>query len=213
MTEEQKGVFTPFSTLAREAHEEFVERRSRFIGHAAPVANEAQALDFIARIRHEYADATHNVYAYVINENNIVRYSDAGEPQGTAGIPVLEVIKKNGLTNAAVVVTRYFGGILLGAGGLVRAYSNAAGLACEAAGKVDYTEFTEFALTLGYSDYNRLRAPLERFELKTDSSFFGAEVELRLAVRSDDFPRLCAMITEATAGRAKIAETGRRVDF
>ena len=103
---------------------EFVERKSRFIGHIAPVRDEAEALDFLSRIRAEHRDASHNVFAYILRENGVKRMSDDGEPQGTGGVPVLEVLEREGLTDVAVVVTRYFGGILLGAGGLVRAYSH-----------------------------------------------------------------------------------------
>ena len=204
---------TVFSTLARESHAEMTEKRSRFIGHAAPVKTEKEALDFIARIRHEYADATHNVYAYMLKDNNIARYSDAGEPQGTAGIPVLEVIKKLGVTDCVVVVTRYFGGILLGAGGLVRAYGASAKLACDGAGTVTYQPFTEFKIEAGYSDFNKLQPVLARFDLKTDGTDYAEKVVLRLAVRSPEFESVRLAVTESTAGRVSVTETGTRVDF
>lgn len=202
-----------FVTLAREAHSEFTEKRSVFIGHAAPAASEREALDFIARMRHEYADATHNVYAYVLRENNIARYSDAGEPQGTAGIPVLEIIKKRGITAAVIVVTRYFGGILLGAGGLVRAYSAAASAACDESGTVEYRNFTEFTVTVGYSDFNRLQPVLARFALKTDGADYAENVTLRLAAESGTADSVIAAVVESTAGRASVEKTGSRVDF
>ena len=202
-----------FSTLGREAHAEMIEKRSRFIGHAAPVKTEKEALDFIARIRHEYADATHNVYAYMLKENNIARYSDAGEPQGTAGIPVLEVIKKLGVTDCVIVVTRYFGGILLGAGGLVRAYGASAKAACDAAGTVKFEPYTEFTVEANYSDFNKLQPVLGRFDLKTDGTDYAENVVLRLAIREGEFEKARLAVTEATAGRAKVTETGTRVDF
>ena len=202
-----------FSTLSGEGHAELTERRSRFIGHACAVKSEQDALDFIARIRHEYADATHNVYAYIIKENNIARYSDAGEPQGTAGIPVLEVIKKLNITDTVIVVTRYFGGILLGAGGLVRAYSAAAKAACDAAGTVSYANFTEVTLKTGYSEYNKLLPLLGKFDLKTDGTDFAGEVTLRLAVKSSQLDAFSRAVTEASAGRVTVDVTGTRVDF
>ena len=203
---------TGFSTLAREGHAELIEKRSRFIGHARPVKTEKEALDFIARMRHEYADATHNVYAYMLRENNIARYSDAGEPQGTAGIPVLEVIKKLGVTDCVIVVTRYFGGVLLGAGGLVRAYGASAKAACDEAGTVEFAEFVEFTVEAGYSDFNKLQPVLARFELKTDGTEYAENVVLRLAVRTPCYEEVRAAVVEATAGRAAVTETGRRVD-
>ena len=211
MSDNQK--FASFSTLAGEGHAELIEKRPQFIGHAKPVKTEAAALEFIAAMRHKYADATHNVYAYMLRENNIARYSDAGEPQGTAGIPTLEVIKKSGITDAVIVVTRYFGGILLGAGGLVRAYRAAAKAACDAAGTVEFTQFTEFTIELSYSDYNKIQPVLGRFDLKTDGTDYAENVILRLAVRSPEFDQVRSAVVEITAGRAAVTQTGVRVDF
>ena len=126
-----------YVTIGKEGSATLVEKKSEFIGYAAHVENESEALDFIAKIKHRHSDARHNVYAYVLKKNNIMRYSDDGEPQGTAGMPVLDVIRKTGFTDAVIVVTRYFGGILLGTGGLVRAYSASAKLAVEDAGILD----------------------------------------------------------------------------
>jgi uncharacterized YigZ family protein len=115
-----------YKTVYQYGEAEIIEKKSRFIASVKPVTTEQEALDFINEIKSKYWDATHNVYAYVIGHNNIQRYSDDGEPAGTAGIPVLEVIKKEQMQDVAVVVTRYFGGTLLGAGGLVRAYGKSA---------------------------------------------------------------------------------------
>lgn len=117
-----------YTTLAGYGEDEFVEKRSRFIGYAAPVSTEAEAVAFVNSIRERHREATHNVYAYILREGQIKRYSDDGEPQGTAGIPVLDVLQKAGIVDAVVVVTRYFGGTLLGAGGLVRAYTEGAAI-------------------------------------------------------------------------------------
>ena len=110
-----------YKTVRRAAQDEFTEKRSRFIGYCAPVSTEAEATAFIEQLRRRHWDARHNVYAYSLREGNIRRYSDDGEPSGTAGMPVLDVIVKNGVCDVCVVVTRYFGGVLLGTGGVVRA--------------------------------------------------------------------------------------------
>ena len=122
-----------YKTVARSAAATMIERKSKFIATVRPVKTETQALELIAEMKSKYYDATHNVYAYIIGEGNIMRYSDDGEPSGTAGVPVLEVMRKEGIIDAAVVVTRYFGGILLGAGGLVRAYGASAKLGLDEA--------------------------------------------------------------------------------
>ena len=122
-----------YYTISKPANDSFIEKRSEFIGYIAPVKTNDEAVDFINSIKAMHRKARHNVYAYILRNDNISRYSDDGEPQGTAGVPVLDVLQKRGLTDVCVVVTRYFGGILLGGGGLVRAYSHAASLACDAA--------------------------------------------------------------------------------
>ena len=146
-----------YITLEREASASFIEKKSEFIGYACPCKTEQEALDFIAKIRKKHADAKHNVYAYQIKENNIARFTDDGEPQGTAGMPVLDIIKKTGFTDACIVVTRYFGGILLGTGGLVRAYSHAAKLAAEAAHVITYERFITCEIVCDYTDYDKER--------------------------------------------------------
>ena len=135
-----------YTTVRQEASAEFTEKKSVFIGHAKPVKSDAEAMEFVAKIKEKYKDARHNCYAYYLNSGVLARYSDDNEPQGTAGMPILEVIKKSGVNDCVVAVTRYFGGILLGAGGLVRAYSTAAGLAIEAAGVVTYEEYEVYSL-------------------------------------------------------------------
>lgn len=123
-----------YITLAKEAKAEIVEKRSRFIATVRPVETEEDALAFLNQLRQDYWDATHNVYAYILEENQLTRYSDDGEPGGTAGMPVLDILRREKLSNLIVVVTRYFGGTLLGTGGLVHAYSKAAKAGIEAAG-------------------------------------------------------------------------------
>jgi len=115
-----------YKTVSKEGTAEIVEKKSRFIASVKPVSTEEEALEFVSQVKAKYRDARHNVYAYVVTENNISRFTDDGEPSGTAGAPVLDVILKEGLTDVAIVVTRYFGGTLLGTGGLVRAYGKSA---------------------------------------------------------------------------------------
>ena len=122
-----------YKTLAKAGSDEIIIEKSRFIGYCAPVSSEEEALEFIEKIKKKHYDATHNVFAYVVGlDNNIQRYNDDGEPSGTAGVPILEVIKKEDLRNVVIVVTRYFGGIKLGTGGLIRAYTKGAKIALDA---------------------------------------------------------------------------------
>ena len=204
---------TLYTTLAGEAHAELIERRSRFIGHAAHVTTEADAIAFINKIRAEHSQATHNVYAYMTKENNVQRYSDDNEPQGTAGIPVLDVIRKSGFTDAVIVVTRYFGGILLGAGGLVRAYSAAAKLAVDEARIVTYEQYTEFKLSVGYSDYQKLQYDFPSFGIIVDSSEFADSVRLSLAIKETRYEQYAKRLSETTQGRVEPTRTGARFDF
>lgn len=202
-----------YTTLAREASAEFTEKKSLFIGYATPVRTEQDALDFIAKIRKKHSDATHNVYAYQLNGGGVARYSDDGEPQGTAGVPVLDIIKKSGADDVCVVVTRYFGGILLGAGGLVRAYAAGAKAAIDAAGIVTYENYTEFKLASGYSEYQKLEYELPRYHVKVDSTDFGGDVTLKLAIRAVDYESFAARVSELFAGRIKPEITGERFDY
>lgn len=191
---------TEYRTIGEAARAEFVERRSRFIGRVWPVSSEAAAQAAIADIRKEEWDATHNVYAYLLRDGQIQRYSDDGEPQGTAGIPVLEVLQKNGVTDCLCVVTRYFGGVLLGAGGLVRAYAHAAALAVRAAGIVRMAPCAVGRVRCDYSQYGRVGPLLEaQGALLRDTAFTDA-VTLTVAVPLERLPALTRALTEASAG-------------
>ena len=202
-----------YITLEREASASFIEKKSEFIGYACPCKTEQEALDFIAKIRKKHADAKHNVYAYQIKENNIARFTDDGEPQGTAGMPVLDIIKKTGFTDACIVVTRYFGGILLGTGGLVRAYSHAAKLAAEAAHVITYERFITCEIVCDYTDYDKIRASYLGVGLMVDGVDFAADVTQRLAVRAPEYDGFCTALTELTNGTVLIETTGDRFDF
>lgn len=199
-----------YITLGGSADATMIERKSVFIGHAAHIDDEAGAIEFIKKIKHECADATHNVYAYVTAGGAAARYSDDGEPQGTAGIPVLDVIRKSGFTDAVIVVTRYFGGILLGAGGLVRAYGAAAKLAVDAAGIVTYERFTEFDIALAYTDYGKIQHEAPKFGVKIDGVDFGGDVVMHCAVQTPSYEKFKSAAAEMTAGRAIISRKGER---
>lgn len=145
-----------YKTVRTASNDEYIVKKSRFIGHIMPVTTQEQALEFIASVNKKHWDATHNVYAYIIRETGVKRYSDDGEPQGTAGIPVLDVLEKTCITDCAVVVTRYFGGIMLGAGGLVRAYSHSASMAVAAGGIVTRAMCARLKVTCDYYFYGKL---------------------------------------------------------
>ena len=173
-----------YTTIAKVAEIEFVERKSVFYGYAAPVKTEEEALAIVKERRTLMPDATHHVFGYHMKGGILARYSDDGEPQGTAGMPVLEAIRKSGADDALVVVTRYFGGILLGAGGLVRAYAHTAHLALEAAGIVTYESYAELEITCSYSDYQKYLSQLPRFGAVVDDTDFSDCVTIRFAVKN-----------------------------
>lgn len=202
-----------YTTLLGEGTDIYEEKRSEFIGVAAHIDTEEDALKLVKRIKAEHHDARHNVYAYVCSSGNIQRYSDDGEPQGTAGIPVLDVIRKSGLEDVCVVVTRYFGGILLGAGGLVRAYTAAAKLAIDKAGIVTYEKFVEIRLILGYSDYQKVLAKLPVYNAKIDNTEFGVDVTLDVAMRIANEERFFTSIREMFNDRVKPERIGERYDI
>lgn len=195
-------------TLAKNVSCQMEERKSIFIGHATPVPNEEAARAFIESKKREYHDATHNCYAYILNGGAVARYSDDGEPSGTAGIPILNVAKMSGACDFCVVVTRYFGGILLGAGGLVRAYTSAAKIAVDAAGLAVYEEFALFRISLSYSDYQRLTVALARIGATEENCDFGENVSLISAIERSRMKELTELVSELTYGKGKISLLG-----
>ena len=199
-------------TLRSAAEASLTERKSEFIAHASPVHTAEQALEFVASVRKRYPDARHNVYAYLLREGNASRFSVDGEPHGTAGMPVLDVLRGEGLTDAAVVVTRYFGGILLGTGGLVRAYGQAAKLAVAAAGRVEMQKLCVFLLRVSYGDLNRVEGALANFPLKRVDAVYENDVRLTLAARESDFRALADELSERTGGRANLSFLETRYD-
>ena len=191
-----------YKTLLQEANDEYIVNKSRFIGSAAPVETPEQALAFLDKIRQQYKDATHNCYAYIIGKNaGIMRYSDDGEPGGTAGMPIIEVMKARGVTNCAVVVTRYFGGILLGAGGLVRAYSQGAAAALNACGVGVMHPTARYLLEVPYPMLGRLEFFLKTEPVIVEEKQFADAVILTLVVRTSDEEAFAARLTNMSEGR------------
>lgn len=190
---------------------EFVEKKSTFIGFSTFVKNEEEALEIIKQKKKEYQDATHNVYAYVIGEN-IARYSDDNEPQGTAGMPVLNAIRMSGISDVLVVVTRYFGGILLGAGGLVRAYSTAASMSLNSAETVVYEDYRVLDIECSYSDYGKITIEISQIDAIVDSSDFSDNVKIRFAIKEDVAESFIATIIDNFNGRIIPKYVENRID-
>ena len=179
---------------------ELIEKRSRFIGRVWRTDTEQEALERLREIRERHRDATHNVYAYIIRDNNITRYSDDGEPSGTSGQPTLNVFAAGGIQNVCCVVTRYFGGTLLGAGGLVRAYSKAAKLALDAAGIEHMAQWQTFLISCGYSFFERAMRVLDEFEAVVSETDFGADVAIDCSVRADKAEEFTAKLIDLSCG-------------
>lgn len=202
-----------YITLAGDGVDEFEEKRSVFICHASHIETEEQAQEYIKKKKKEYADATHNCWAYALKGGITARYSDDGEPQGTAGMPILDTVRKSGVCDAVVVITRYFGGILLGGGGLVRAYSHGCKLALEAARIITYEKYTIMSLACAYSDYGKYSAMLPMFDAIIDGTDFADTVTVRFAVKAELVPSLKDRITELSGGRDAPQILGERFDY
>ncbi len=199
-----------YKTVVREAEAEFTEKRSRFIAQVAPVQNEEEALAFLEKVRARHREARHNVYAYICRENNISRFSDDGEPSGTAGLPVLNVLTRQGLTDVCVVVTRYFGGILLGAGGLARAYGKSAadGILAAAACEMIYSEV--FSVTVAYPLLGKIQHVLEEKQFQILDTAFGAMPTLTICTESARKDELISTLTNAAGGKLAITPMGAK---
>ena len=202
-----------YTTLEQIGEAEFEEKRSIFIGHAAPVKTEEEAMAFVKQIQKQYADATHNVWAYLLNGGIVARYSDDGEPQGSSGLPTLETIRKSGVSDAVVVTTRYFGGTLLGVGGLVRAYSHAAKIALEAAHIITYEKYAELSVVCSYTDYQKIAAELPRFNALVADTDFAENVTISFAIRKPLTDEVVTRLRELTSARSIPEVTGERFDY
>lgn len=188
--------------------DEFTEKKSRFIGRVWCVETEQEALEKIQQMKKQHADATHNCWAYIIRDG-AARFSDDGEPGGTAGNPMMQVLQKENLYNIVCVVTRYFGGILLGAGGLVRAYTKGAKIAVDAAGKSIKRVWTALYIPCPYTYYERMKLEAEAFGCVIRDTQFGAEVELEILVAQEQVQAFLDKITDMTAGTVEAMELGQ----
>ena len=198
-----------YKTIARRCEARFIEKKSEFIGYLCPVQTEEQAVAFIEEIRAMHRKATHNCYAYILRENNAARHSDDGEPGGTAGMPMLQVLQREGLFNVVCVVTRYFGGILLGAGGLVRAYTKGAKIAVDAAGKSMKRVWTAVYVPCPYPFYERVKLEAAAFGGILRKTDFGAEVELELLFPEGQVSAFLEKLTDLSSGTVEGMETGQ----
>ena len=178
---------------------EFVEKRSRFISHLWRVESEAEARARIEEMKKKYYDARHNCWCYLLREGGAVRYSDDGEPQGTAGQPMLNVFQREEIWNVCCVVTRYFGGILLGAGGLVRAYSHGAKIAVDAASRKLMTTCVLLEMQMDYSFYGKVNYLLPNYVCRVEDTDFGAVVSMKVLFKKDESERFIKEVTELSA--------------
>ncbi len=188
--------------------DEFIEKKSRFIGRVWPVETEEEALSRIQQMKKQHYDATHNCWAYIIH-GGAARFSDDGEPGGTAGMPMLQVLQREGLHNIVCVVTRYFGGILLGAGGLVRAYTKGAKIAVDAAGKSIKRVWTVLYVPCPYSFYERVKLEIDAFGGILRSTEFGAEVDMEILFPEANAQPFLSRLTDLTSGTVEGMEIGQ----
>jgi uncharacterized YigZ family protein len=198
-----------FKTIFQASTEMYIIKKSKFIANAFPVANEFDAIDFIHRKKEAYRDATHNCFAYIIGHNaGISRYSDGGEPGGTAGIPILDAIKARGIVNCCIVVTRYFGGVLLGTGGLARAYSHSASLAVNAASVVLMQPGIRYMLEIAYPFWDKAMYIIEQNSSIIKNIEFSEIVRVMILVRQSSHQQLISQLRLLTGDRIKIEIIG-----
>lgn len=195
-----------YKTLHKFGSDEYIVEKSTFIGYAKPINTEQEAIDFVNEIKKKHKDATHNVWAYTVGENmNIQRYSDDGEPQGTAGIPTLEVIKKEDLRDVVVVVTRYFGGIKLGAGGLVRAYTKGAKIGIEAGIVIEKVKYTEVRIKIEYTQLGKIQNEIMNLGFTVKDTVYSEDVEIIVYSRVKDVQSLTERMIDITSGTADVS--------
>ena len=199
-----------YKTVEFENKDEFIEKKSRFIGYVKPVKTQTEATEFINSIKSKHWDATHNVSAYVLRENNIQRSSDDGEPSGTAGVPTLDVLLKEGVVDACVVVTRYFGGTLLGAGGLIRAYSHASKIALDPGNIITMAPCKVLSVSVDYSFYDRLNILLNEFNANIENSEFTDNVTVTFSIRANTVELLQEKLTQQSNGKYLLKEIGEK---
>ena len=188
-------------------HGEVVEKKSRFISHVIPVASEEEALELIEGLKKEYWDARHNCYAFVVGANNEVqRFSDDGEPQGTAGKPILEVLLNKNVHNTLILVTRYFGGTLLGTGGLIRAYGQAAVEGLNDTDILKVCDGVSFKLVVDYESIGKIKYNMVQFGVGDATEDYGEDITLEIKMKKDDFEKFKTSVIDATSGKAEFKD-------
>lgn len=204
-----------YKTVSDGAQTVHIDKKSKFIANVKPVETEEDALEFLAQIKKQYSDASHNVYAYIIDENNITRYSDDGEPGGTAGMPVLDTIRKEGLVDVIVVVTRYFGGTLLGTGGLVRAYTASAKSGLTEAGIVTMTLCNTVEIKADYTLVGRIQYKISSENYILEDTAYGDYVTFKICCRIGDTERFLEDMVDLTDGRIEysVSEEPKYIKF
>lgn len=203
-----------YITIRDRGEDSFEEKKSEFIGYAKRVETEEEAKEFVNEIKGMHKQARHNCWAYVIGENyGIQRYSDDGEPQGTAGIPILEVMKKQGITDCAVVVTRYFGGILLGAGGLTRAYTKGASIAVKAGGVVEKVKGSKVSISIDYDFIGKIQYLCGQNNWHIEDSEYTDKVIVHIFAENSIIETIEKEVTEATNGKAVIEKSEEGIYF
>ena len=200
-----------YITVSGESVGEYSEKRSRFIATLRHIETEEQAAEFLAEMRSKYWDARHNCYAYSISHGSLKRFSDDGEPHGTAGKPILDIIDGSGLTDIMIVVTRYFGGVLLGTGGLVRAYSAAAREAIAAAERIKMTPCTVYKASCGYSELERLTKLISDCGGRVENTVYTADVELVFYLEDSSCEDFLLKLKEMFAARISAEETAKKM--
>ena len=204
---ENKQEYEQYIMLSKGAQAELVEKKSRFIATIRPVFSEEEAAAFIEEMKKKYYDARHNCSAFVIgSKGELTRSSDDGEPSGTAGRPMLEVLTGSGIRNIAVVVTRYFGGVLLGTGGLVRAYSGAVKMALEQCETITRRYGVQMLIKTDYNGVGKIQYLLGSKDVVIQDSVYAADVQMTVLVPIEEYDRLCKELVEATNGRVGLEE-------
>ncbi|MBQ8148298.1 MAG: YigZ family protein [Lachnospiraceae bacterium] len=203
-----------YLALIEGGQDEIVEKKSRFIGYTAPVSTEEEAVAFVERIKKKHYDARHNCYAYSIGTDNqpLLRFSDDGEPQGTAGKPILEVIQGSDIRNICIVVTRYFGGTLLGTGGLVRAYTDAAKAGIEASVVRLKRQLILCELPMEYTDLGKMQYLIANTDAEITDTVYTDKVVLKVRVYAPVYERFVKEVTEATGAKVVVEKTGEVFD-
>ena len=203
------NIMKSYKTVKQPAEAEFIEKKSRFISFVYPISAENEAISLLETARKKYYDSTHVVYAYKLKDNNISRFSDDGEPQGTAGVPVLEVINKSELVDVLVISVRYFGGTMLGAGGLIRAYSKSAHIGIEAAGIIKMAECVKFFIDCPYHMLGKIEYVLINNNANKIDIEYGENVKLNYYIEADKLEKLKKEISDASNGGTELFETDR----